>query len=119
VKKTKKSQKFLGYPCDQFMVTVEGVETEIWGTKKLGPLATTINRVFAGNGGEGGKAWEDEITKMGYFPLVARTRLEGRVVESSEVTRIEERSLPADLFEIPSGYRKQGVKDMLKDTPNK
>lgn len=115
LKRTKKTRTILGYPCDQFVVKEEDVETEFWGTKKLGPLASTINRVFAGSTEEGGKGWEDELTKMGYFPLVARTRLEGKIVESSEVTRIERRTLPADLFDVPPGYRKQGVKDVLKD----
>ena len=115
LKRTKKTRTILGYPCDQFVVREEDVETEFWGTKKLAPLASTINHVFAGNTEEGGKGWEDEITKMGYFPLVAKTRLEGKIVESSEVTRIEQRKLPAELFEVPPGYRKQGVKDVLKD----
>jgi hypothetical protein len=119
LKKTGKSKSILGYPCDQFLVKAGDVETEFWGTKKLGSLAATIQRVFAGSNGDGGRSWDDEIAKMGYFPVVARTRLEGRVVESSEVTRVEQRKLPADLFDVPPGYKKQGVKDMLNTPPPK
>jgi hypothetical protein len=51
---------------------------------------------------------------MGYFPLLARTRLEGRILESSEVTRIDARQLAPELFDLPTGYRKEGVKDRLQ-----
>jgi hypothetical protein len=112
--RTGKSRTILGYACDQVLVKTGEVETEFWGTKQLGELARTISHVFGDGSADEGSPWGDEITKMGYFPLVAKTRLQGKVLESMEVTRIARKSLPGDMFDIPSGYRKEGAKDLLE-----
>jgi hypothetical protein len=111
---TGKKKTILGYSCDQLILRNGETETEFWGTKKLPALLKTVTRVFSGMSSDQGGLVDDEITKMGYFPLVARTRLQGKVVESSEVTRIDARPLGPELFDIPSGYRKQGVNDLMK-----
>lgn len=112
--RTGKTRTILGYACDQVLVKTGEVETEFWGTKQLGELARTMSHVFGDGSADEGSPWGDEITKMGYFPLVAKTRLQGKVLESMEVTRIARKAVPAAIFEIPEGYRKEGAKDLLQ-----
>jgi hypothetical protein len=114
VKRTRKTKKILGYRCDQFMITQEEVETEIWGTRELKGLSASLARALGEERAGQGAAWNDELTRLGIFPLLANTRIEGKVVESQEVVRIEKRSLAEDLFSLPAGYRKQSVGDILK-----
>jgi len=112
VRKTGKTKKVLGYLCEQYMVTHGEGKTEIWGTKSLASLGAALAAALGSEPGEG--SWTDELTALGVFPLQASTRIEGNVVESQEVTKIERRSLPPEIFEIPRGYAKQSVGDMLK-----
>jgi len=114
VKKTGKTKKVLGYRCEQFLLKDGEVETEIWGTKDLKGLSSSLARALGEERSGQGAAWNDELTKLGIFPLIANTRLEGKIVESQEVVRIEKRSLSDDLFSLPAGYKKQSVGDILK-----
>jgi hypothetical protein len=114
VRKTGRTRKLLGYACELYIVRRSDAETEIWGTRKLGGLAQAIARSLGqeqiGKSGD----WTDELTKIGVFPLAASTRVGGEIVESQEVTRIEKRALPPELFAVPPGYKKQSVGEMLK-----
>lgn len=114
VRRTGKTKKILGYSCDQLFIRNEEAETEYWGTKSLSALASALSRA-TGTESQAGPGWSDDLTKMGYFPLIAVTKLGGRILESSEVTRLEPMVLPQEYFEIPAGYRKQGVRDILQD----
>lgn len=114
VKKTGKTKKILGYRCEQFLMVQGDMETEIWGTKDLKGLSASLARALGEERVGQGAAWNDELTKLGIFPLLANTRIEGKVVESQEVAKIEKRSLPEDLFSLPAGYKKQSVGDILK-----
>lgn len=114
VRKTGRTRKILGYPCEQYLVRRSEAETEIWGTKKLGALAQSLAKALGQEQiGKPGN-WTDELTKIGVFPLSASTRVGGEIVESQEVTRIEKRALPPELFAVPPGYKKQSVGEMLK-----
>ena len=114
VRRTGRTKKILGYPCEQFLVRRSDAETEIWGTRRLAGVARALAKALGQE--QMGKAgdWTDELTKIGVFPLYASTRVGGEIVESQEVTRIEQRALPPELFTIPQGYKKQSVGDMLK-----
>jgi hypothetical protein len=114
VKKTGKTKKILGYRCEQFLIGQGEAETEIWGTKDLKGLSASLARALGEERSGQGTAWNDELTKLGIFPLLANTRLEGKVLESQEVVKIEKRSLAEDLFSLPAGYKKQSVGDILK-----
>jgi hypothetical protein len=114
VKKTGKTKKILGYLCQQFLIGQGEVETEIWGTKDLRGLSQSLARALGEERAGQGTAWNDELTRLGIFPLLANTRLEGKDMESQEVVRIEKRSLAEDLFSLPAGYKKQSVGDILK-----
>ena len=109
VRKTGKKKNVLHYPCEQILVTSDDVETEIWATKSLGQVYTTISKVLGGESEVGGEDWENKVMKMGYYPLLASSKLEGKVVESQKVTGIEKKVLSSRLFELPEGFKKQSV----------
>jgi hypothetical protein len=111
IKKTGRSKKVLGYSCDQLILRSEGAETEYWGTKKLTALAAAIARAFDSDGSEAG-GMSDALAALGYFPMISRTKLEGRVIESSEVTKIQRCALEESLFAVPADYRKESAPDM-------
>jgi hypothetical protein len=114
VKKTGKTKKVLGYLCQQFMISQGEMETEIWGTKDLKGLSGALARALGEERAGQGATWNDELTKLGIYPLQANTRIEGKVVESQEVVRIEKQTLAEDLFSLPAGYKRQSVGDILK-----
>ena len=60
------------------------------------------------------RRWETVKGLTCVFPLLANTRIEGKVVDSQEVLKIEKRSIGEDVFSLPGGYRKQSVGDILK-----
>jgi len=115
VSKTGKHRKILGYPCEQIFITRDDEKTEIWGTKSLSHLFKAISTVLGEEHTESADDWANKITKMGYFPLISTTKIEGSVAESQEVTRIEKKTLPVEFFDLPGGYRKQSVGQMLEN----
>ena len=117
VRRTGKSKKILGYSCDQVFMRTGEAETEYWGTKSLGALASAISQTFDVEGNEAGTGWNDDLMKLGYFPLLAQTRMGGKVLESSEVIKIEPRELSPEVFAIPPEYTKQGIRDLIKEEP--
>ena len=119
IRKTGKTKKILGYACEQMFIKREDEETEIWGTKSLGHLFNAITAALGQEHTEAADDWTNEIMKMGFFPLKATTKIEGKVAESQEVTRIEKRILPPDLFELPAGYKKQSVGEMMEGMDQK
>ncbi len=114
IKRTGKTRRILGYPCEQIIVAQEGQTTEIWGTKGLPALLQTIRNVLGDDRDPAG-GWQEELEALGLFPLSASTKVEGAVVESQETTRIEQREIQPALFELPTGYRKQDVGQMGGD----
>jgi len=114
VKRTGKTRKILGYPAEQVLVRQNDVTTEIWGTKKLRDLARTISRAFGVQASQDDGGWTQELMKMGLFPLMSTTRLNGKVAESQTVTKIESRVLPEELFSVPAGYRRETAREMIR-----
>ena len=53
--------------------------------------------------------------KMGLFPLISSTKIEGHLVESQEVTRIEHLTLSQEMFELPVGYEKENARKVLRN----
>jgi hypothetical protein len=100
-------KKILGYPCTQVIVTRGDEVTEIWGTKVLGGLSVAIREVLGDEHSSVADDWTDVLRRRGIYPLVAKTKIKGKVVESQEVTRVERKKLAQELFELPAGYKKQ------------
>jgi len=109
IKKTRKTKNILGYRCEQYMVKRPGEETVIWGTSRLSGLVNALKLLLGAEQQEAGESWNDELTRIGVFPLSAKVKVDGRVIESQEVTKIEKRSLPPELFELPDGFSRENV----------
>jgi len=114
VRRTGKAKKILGYACEQYLIAQGDMETEIWGTKDLRDLSSSLARALGEERAGQGEAWNDELTRLGVYPLVANSRIGGVVVEAQEVVKIDRRALAGDLFTLPAGYKKQSVGDILK-----
>ncbi len=112
VRKTGKRKQVAGFACDQIIIKDDNVMTELWATKALGNLFGTISKILGGEGINQG--WENKVMRMGYYPLIASTKVEGKVMESQEATNIEKRSLTQELFELPEGFKKQSSDEILK-----
>jgi hypothetical protein len=113
VKKTGRKRKILGFPCEQVMVTRDDQVTEIWGTPALNDLNEALRQTIGQDPALSGDDWNDELTRMGLFPLISVTRIEGKVAESQEVTRIERKKLLQYLFEIPEGFQRHKATDVF------
>jgi hypothetical protein len=114
VRRTGKKKQVLGYVCEQVIVKEVNLETEIWATKSLGDVYAAISKVLGGESALSNEGWENMITKMGYYPLIASTKIQGKVMESQEVTKIERKQLPAEVFELPAGFKKQSAGGMME-----
>ena len=115
--KTGKSEKILGYDCDQYIVKEENRETEVWAAKGLGTFMRPRmgGPMGGGRGGMGGggqmpSAWEQEIRAKGFFPLRTVTKnADGKEEARMEVTKIEKKVLDASLFKAPEGWQKMDM----------
>ncbi len=112
IRKTGKMRKILGYQCDQLLLRNEDAQTEYWGTRSLTALATSIARAFGSDPTEPNGGMNDELASLGYFPMIVRTRWEGRLIETSEVTRIGRQALADSLFVLPPDFRKESAPGM-------
>lgn len=115
VRRTGKTRTIQGYPCEQLFITRGDMETELWGTKKLGNLFKTISAAIGDEHAQVADDWTAEVTRLGLFPLLSTTKIAGIVVDSQEVTKIQMKALPGDEFSIPPGYRKQDINRMLEE----
>lgn len=113
--RTGKKKKILGYSAEQLVLKEGSVRTEIWATRELRPLVETLDRALGGGEMEGGSAWSNELTGLGLFPLRALTRDGKDVLESSDVTRIRRVHVDPALLDLPAGYTRQGVRDVIRE----
>ena len=114
VKRTGKTKTIAGYPCEQFLIKRSSEVTEVWGTKKLGFLASAITKALGQEHFAVTEGPTAEMMKRGIYPLASATKVEGSVIESQEVTRIEAKVLDESLFTLPPEYTKQKSVDMMQ-----
>ncbi len=118
IRRTRKTTKILGYRCQQVLIQWSEKQTELWGSDRLSKLAGALSSVLGSDNSQVSGGLMDEVEKLGLFPLRSITKIDGRVVESQEVTAIREKRLGNELFEIPVGYVKQSVDRILDDVPH-
>lgn len=113
VQKTDSTDEIEGYECDQFLVTVDSLEYEIWATKEFGTAGSFLIPQVS--------EWMWKILDMGYFPMRFVTRDDtGEESGRFEVTSVTKKSLSESLFHIPSGYEKIEREALqTKQTPKK
>ena len=119
VHKTGKTEKILGYDCDEWVADSKDGTTSMWGTSKLGNiyggLAKALGQMGHGKMKNSGMEWERGLQEMNMFPLKIVHSKEGKIVASQVVTKLEPKTLAASLFEAPEGYKKQSLDfDMMK-----
>ncbi len=104
--KTGKTDTVAGYSCDEWQVqdAVSHVRTVVCvssGLSFLGLGSSPLKDL-------GGGTWMDAVGTTG-FPLRAETiDATGTVISKMEATRVEKKSEPDSLFEIPPGYTSTG-----------
>ena len=119
VEKTGRSEKILGYNCEEYVSTDKkrGVKTEIWVADGLG----TFMGLGAGGGGGGpfgggrakGPTWEEAFKGKPGMPLrVVSHDAKGKETFKMEATKIEPGSLPDSLFVPPADYQKFEMPDL-------
>ncbi|HTP12541.1 MAG TPA: DUF4412 domain-containing protein [Bacteroidota bacterium] len=103
-KKSGKTQKLLGYDCEEYLFTDAKTEASVWITKALGSLG----RFGMGSGrpGNNAEAWQEAVKSAGGFPLLTVVKNEGKNETTIKATKIEKKSLDEALFKIPEGYQK-------------
>ncbi len=114
IKKTGKKKNIAGYPCEEFLIKRNTEETQLWGTKKLAHLVSAISKALGQEHESLVEGAANEVMKQGIYPMASSTKLDGNVIESQEVTRVETKSLDANLFTLPAGYKKQKTFDMMQ-----
>jgi hypothetical protein len=115
VEKTGRTEKILGYTCDEYVTTEGDTTTEMWITEELGSFAGLGGgNPMAGmmGGGRGAPApkssWENVLqSKKGAFPLRVVSRDgKGRETFRLEARKVEPGTLPDSLFAPPAGFQK-------------
>jgi hypothetical protein len=107
VKRTGKTRKILGYVAEQIFLTAGEVETEIWGTHELQGLQQSLADGLAGRAPVSHGGRQSQLADLGLYPLIARTKLNGVLLESSEVTKIVRTAVSPNTFDLPPGYRRE------------
>lgn len=113
IRKTGKVKMIAGHRCEQLFVREGETETEIWAAKGLTALAKAINKGIGAEAERGSGDWNDEIFAMGLMPLVSSTRMHGKVIETQEILKIEQKPVEKEKFEVPAGYKKESVGGMM------
>ena len=121
IEQTGKTEKILGYLCEQILVTdkAKGTVTELWVAHDLGTfmgMSGGGGGPFGGRRGGGSAAsakWEEVLKGKGGFPLRVISRdASGKQAFKMEATKIDPGSQPDSLFVPPEGYRKFQMPDL-------
>ncbi len=97
--KTDSTMDIAGYTNDQFLLTINSTEIEIWATKELGTAGVFLTPQVGPS--------ERKILEMGYFPMrFIALDSTGEETRRFEVTGVQKKSLSESLFSIPAGYEK-------------
>jgi hypothetical protein len=107
ITKTGKTQKILGFDCEQLIIKDGARVTEAWVTKAIGKFQKfgMGGRAQQGNP----ESWQDNLAGSGMFPVRVVTKEGDTETSKMEVTKVEKKSLEASLFKIPEGYQKMSM----------
>lgn len=114
IEKTGRTEKILGYDCEEWLMTDKGESTALWVTEQLGAFmglggGNPMGGMMGGRKAKAdGAAWEKLLKgKKGWFPLRVVSRdARGKEKFRLEAKKIEAGTLPADLFAPPAGFQK-------------
>jgi len=107
------SEKVLGYSTKHVLLSRPGdkSEMEAWTTKDLLGLSYEsmkgLMRRGAQDEGSMMKALKDARAEGFFVKMVTREKGKTEPLTTMELTKAEKKSLPASMFEVPTGYAKQ------------
>ena len=106
------SKELMGYSCDHWVYESEHGKTDMWLAKGIG---TFMGMGSGKPGSTNGDEWVKAIKGKGLFPLEIDSTGQNGKTMTMVVTKLEKKSLSADLFEVPAGYKKMpDYGDMMK-----
>jgi hypothetical protein len=109
-------QKAAGYDCEHVLVTGErGEQTELWTTRDLMDHES-FSRAMGPRPGHAGYSKSLREAGVDGFPVKSVSR-GPRGEATVELVSAEKKSLPASLFEVPAGYKKQVVGPAVMGRP--
>ena len=107
------SEKLLGYSTKHVLLSRPGdtTEMEAWTTTDLLGLSYEsmkgLMRRPAQDEGSMMKALKDAGAEGFFVKMITREKGKAEPLTTMELTKIEKKSLPASMFEVPAGYTKQ------------
>lgn len=115
LKKTGEKKRINGYMCEQYTQQAGGYSNEYWLTKDI-----TMKQIMGGFsdymktvGGMGGQdSQQKAFMELDSYPILTVTENKYGT-NHSEVIKIEKKPLDSTLFDVPNGYTKQSMKDMM------
>jgi hypothetical protein len=103
-----------GYSCEHVLLTRSEdakTEQELWTSRDVAGLSYESMRGLFRRGNQGDEGMMKALRDAGVDGFVVKmiTREKGSPtpVATMELTKVEKKSLPASLFEVPAGYTKQ------------
>lgn len=114
IEKTGRTEKILGYDCEEWLMTDKGESTALWVTEQLGTFmglggGNPMGGMMGGRKAKAdGAAWEKLLKgKKGWFPLRVVSRdARGKEKFRLEAKKVEPGKLSDELFAPPAGYQK-------------
>jgi hypothetical protein len=108
------SERVLGYSTKHVLLSRPGdrSEMEVWTTKDLMGLSYEtmrglMRRVSGEDDGSMLKALRDVGADGFFVKMISREKGKTEPLTTMELTKVEKKSLPASMFEVPAGYTKQ------------
>jgi hypothetical protein len=126
IKPTGDKQKVQGYTCRKYEVRRGGqLESEIWAAdwkdvgissdtfkifESLSDFYSDITDVFRGSAMSGMELDPfEQFDRIDAFPVMIREYQDGQPAGTMKLRSVRSESLPADLFQVPSGYRPMDI----------
>jgi hypothetical protein len=120
VKKTGETKNILGYTCEKWLITDDESSSEAWVTHKFSNFFTIFGELgnsFMSGGDDEGVF--KEFSAKNSFPLMAKElSKDGKVLNEWEVIKIEKGKQPTALFQVPEGYQKMDLNQMMQQKQN-
>ncbi len=117
VSRTGKTQKILGYNCEQVLLQEGETTIDVWGTRELTSLQDAME-MLSGIQKQKVPQWSKELDKLKLFPMKTIITAQGTHAETN-ITSIQRKSLPESMFTVPAGYTKQEMPVGQPGSPKK
>jgi len=115
IEKTGKMDKILGYSCELVIATIGEDRNEIWMTYELGDVLRPFHEMYESFQSDLSDQFSADVQDLEMealrqlkgVPLKMIKKEGDQVMEESEVTQIEEKSLSDSEFSPPASYKKE------------